>query len=420
MAITSTYPIITPKLGDLIVGTQTYTAADPVLDNPTRNFTVQSIADVVQNNGGTTNVIPVFSATGLVDSIITQNAGNVGIDGTVIIRTTGSVDNLKIVSTDTSTGGAPDIVLLADVPAVTGDSHGDILFQGQNGMVPGSGNVLTYTGLFSKMVDKDNNHSSLVMTTHKGNGSGAQALTATFSAKGTNNAATGTLLINPSSVTEVASYNLDVNGDARITGALVDSSANAGTAGQVLSSTVTGTAWITNNSAATYSIGDFAHGGIVFWVDETGQHGLVCAKEDQSSGVRWYAGTYGNTQAKGDGVYSGKANTVIIIAAQVAIGDDGNTYAARICNELQITESGITYGDWYLPSKFELNLMYTNKATINTTASANGGSNFSTGTYWSSTEYDNTYAWYQFFDDGSQNAYNKNITVVDVRAVRAF
>ena len=46
MAITSTYPIITPKPGDLIVGTQTYTAADPVLDNPTRNFTVQSIADL--------------------------------------------------------------------------------------------------------------------------------------------------------------------------------------------------------------------------------------------------------------------------------------------------------------------------------------------------------------------------------------
>ncbi len=73
MAITSTYPIITPRLGDLIVGTQTYTAADPVLDNPTRNFTVQSIADVVQNNGGTTNVIPAFSATGLVDSLISQD-----------------------------------------------------------------------------------------------------------------------------------------------------------------------------------------------------------------------------------------------------------------------------------------------------------------------------------------------------------
>ena len=252
MAITFTYPVATPKASDLIIGTQTPDPSNPASETPTRNFTIQSIMNLVGSEG-TVNTIPMFSNGGLIDSVITQNAGNVGIDGTVIIRTTGSVDNLKIVSTDTSTGGAPDIVLLADVPAVTGDSHGDILFQGQNGMVPGSGNVLTYTGLFSKMVDKDNNHSSLVMTTHKGNGSGAQALTATFSAKGTNNAATGTLLINPSSVTEVASYNLDVNGDARITGALVDSSANAGTAGQVLSSTVTGIAWIPNNAAPAYT-----------------------------------------------------------------------------------------------------------------------------------------------------------------------
>ena len=105
----------------------------------------------------------------------------------------------------------------------------------------------------------------------------------------------------------------------------------------------------------TYRVGDFAQGGIVFWVDETGQHGLVCAKSDQSGGIRWYAGTHGSTQAKGDGPYSGEANTAIIIAAQVAIGDDGNTYAARSCNELEITERGKTYGDWYLPSKFELN-----------------------------------------------------------------
>jgi|TARA_B110000211_G_scaffold26512_1_gene27031 hypothetical protein len=181
---------------------------------------------------------------------------------------------------------------------------------------------------------------------------------------------------------------------------------------------------ITANTAkvgiTTYSIGDFAHGGIVFWVDETGQHGLVCAKEDQSSGVRWYAGTYGKTQAKGDGVYSGKANTAIIIAAQVAIGDDGNTYAARICNELQITEVGKTYGDWYLPSKYELNLMYQNKTTINNTASANAGSDFSTYSYWSSTEDGNNNAWIQNFGYGVQKCYSKYYPNNSGRAVRAF
>lgn len=170
--------------------------------------------------------------------------------------------------------------------------------------------------------------------------------------------------------------------------------------------------------STTYSVGDFAQGGIVFWVDETGQHGLVCAKEDQSTGVRWYAGTEVNTHAKGDGIYAGKANTTIIIAAQV-IGDDGDTYAARICNELTITEGGITYGDWYLPSKEELNLMYQNKATIDATAGVNGGSGFASAYYWSSTEYDNGIAWSQYFYVDTQYPTNKNYTGY-VRAVRAF
>lgn len=171
--------------------------------------------------------------------------------------------------------------------------------------------------------------------------------------------------------------------------------------------------------STTYSVGDFAQGGIVFWVDETGQHGLVCAKEDQSTGVRWYAGTNGYTLAKGDGTFSGEANTSIIIAAQVAIGDDGSTYAARICNELQVTEGGKTYGDWYLPSKEELNLMYQNKATIDATAGVNGGSGFASAWYWSSTEYGTSSAWGQTFGDGSQDASSKSYTDY-VRAVRAF
>ena len=65
--------------------------------------------------------------------------------------------------------------------------------------------------------------------------------------------------------------------------------------------------------------------------------------------------------------------------------------------------------------------MYTNKATINTTASANGGSNFSTNSnyYWSSTEYDNSFAWRQNFNGGTQyNDYKEDTN--NVRAVRAF
>jgi len=176
-------------------------------------------------------------------------------------------------------------------------------------------------------------------------------------------------------------------------------------------------------SAETYSVGQFAQGGIVFWVDATGQHGLVCAKSDQSSGVRWFAGTYCKTQALGDGPMAGEMNTAIIIASQAAIGDDGATYAARICNELKITSNDKKYGDWYLPSVEELELMYQNKAVINARAVANGGDNFSTGQYWSSTEYGpngKNYAWARHFATGGATGAQKNIDYFSVRAVRSF
>jgi hypothetical protein len=216
--------------------------------------------------------------------------------------------------------------------------------------------------------------------------------------------------IDATDITNLSNLSGTNTGDQDISGIATNTQAIQDTASQIRADIPTVT---------TYSVGDFAQGGIVFWVDETGQHGLVAAKEDQSTGVRWYAGTYGNTQAKGDGPFSGEANTSIIIAAQVAIGDDGSTYAARICNELQVTEGGKTYGDWYLPSKEELNLMYQNKATIDATAGANGGSGIASAYYWSSTEYLSSLAWKQGFDSGSQNLSNRSSTY-RVRAVRAF
>jgi len=194
-----------------------------------------------------------------------------------------------------------------------------------------------------------------------------------------------------------------------------------GSNGQVLQTDGSGTLSWTNNAAASYAVGDFALGGIVFWVDETGQHGLVCDKEDLNgaTGARWYAGTFGDTRAYGDGPFSGEMNTAIIIAAHVAIGDDGSTYSARMCSELQITEGGKTYGDWYLPSRQELNLMYVNKATINATAVANGGSVFGCCNFASSTEDDSNNALGLWMSNGQQESYAKQNSCY-IRAVRAF
>jgi hypothetical protein len=179
--------------------------------------------------------------------------------------------------------------------------------------------------------------------------------------------------------------------------------------------TITGTSQLLSvpyalyaKTANTHYVGESYGGGIVFYVYDNGQHGLIAATEDQSTSIRWNAGTSTNTIAMADGVGAGKTNTAIIIANQ-GYGD-GATYAARICNEYQITVGGVTYGDWYLPSKFELNLLYLQRTVV-------GG--FANLDYWSSTENFNNLAWVQAFLDGVQGKFIKNSTVY-VRAVRAF
>ena len=79
MANTASYPIIAPKAGDLLVGTQTYTVANKVVDNPTSNFTVASVASLANSiNLGYT----VYTA------LLTQ-AGTAVPVATVLQNTTG-------------------------------------------------------------------------------------------------------------------------------------------------------------------------------------------------------------------------------------------------------------------------------------------------------------------------------------------
>jgi hypothetical protein len=185
-------------------------------------------------------------------------------------------------------------------------------------------------------------------------------------------------------------------------------------------------------------VGEQYQGGIIFWVDPEGQHGLIAAKTDQSTGVQWYNGTYFQTHATADGIYAGAKNTEIIIATQTTVGlvcgestvpsycsagpeTATGDYAALIAANYSVQDNGIDsctgavsetcYGDWYLPSKVELNLLYNQKTVV-------GG--FANNYYWSSTEYDSDDAWLQNFNLGSQGSSYKGYTVIRVRAVRAF
>ena len=159
--------------------------------------------------------------------------------------------------------------------------------------------------------------------------------------------------------------------------------------------------------STVHYIGESYGGGIVFYIYDNGQHGLIAATSDQGV-VRWYGGTNTSTLAKADGVNAGLKNTTLIIANQSLA--DGNTYAARVCNELSVTSGGVTYGDWYLPSKTELALLITQKASV-------GG--FVGSWYYSSTENSSTTAWLINPGDGGWWPNVKN-EAWSVRAIRAF
>ena len=163
------------------------------------------------------------------------------------------------------------------------------------------------------------------------------------------------------------------------------------------------------NTTDTLAIGDSYQGGIIFWLDTTGQHGLIAATANQNTGIHWYNGTFRYTGTNGDGLYAGKMNTAMIIATQMADNQTGN-FAAKVCADYSVTVGGVTYGDWYLPSEYELNLLYLQKTVV-------GG--FSNNFYWSSSEYDNDYAWRQGFSSGYQ-LYDYKSYAFYVRAVRAF
>jgi hypothetical protein len=172
-----------------------------------------------------------------------------------------------------------------------------------------------------------------------------------------------------------------------------------------------GTDGATGLTGPVHTIGESYGGGIVFYVYDGGQHGLIAAIADQSRGIRWYGGTNTNTRARADGIGAGLKNTAIIIANQGPV--DGAAFAATVCNEYSVTVGGTTYGDWYLPSKYELNLLYLQRNVVGGFAS-----NASNG-YWSSTEYNGFFAWVQYFNNGGRyidDEYDFNY----VRAVRAF
>ena len=155
----------------------------------------------------------------------------------------------------------------------------------------------------------------------------------------------------------------------------------------------------------TLTVGMSYQGGIIAYLDHTGQHGLIAAPSDLSEGVRWHNGTPVVTGATATAIGTGMSNTDKIIQVQGA----GN-YAAKLCYDLVLNG----YNDWFLPSKDELTKLYENRNVI-------GGFNTThLGLYWCSSELNISEAWYMDFSNGHWFGTAKGFSQVRVRAVRAF
>ena len=156
-----------------------------------------------------------------------------------------------------------------------------------------------------------------------------------------------------------------------------------------------------------YNVGDTGPGGgIIVYVDEAGFDNSFGG--DTSIGVMCLTGTCH---------YLEMAPTVL----------EGDFAWSDAINAAENYSTAIT-DDWVLPSKDTLNVMckYAFGDTVNAICNdagngtfTNSAGGFSSDYYWSSSEGDDTIAWYQTFTWGSQNSGSKQYTRY-VRPVRAF
>jgi hypothetical protein len=175
---------------------------------------------------------------------------------------------------------------------------------------------------------------------------------------------------------------------------------------------------VTNQSTISdcgHYIGQNFGGGIIFYLDASGCHGLIASATDQILLTRWENTTLINTGAYADGIGAGEGNTKMIMYKQEPVGG-GVRYAAKICDELVIG----AYSDWYLPSKYELNVMFYSIGQGALSPNTNIGG-FPEAWYWSSTEFDKDNAWRQAFYVGlDYQVYSSKFYDFAVRAIRAF
>ncbi|MCX6278553.1 MAG: DUF1566 domain-containing protein [Bacteroidetes bacterium] len=157
-------------------------------------------------------------------------------------------------------------------------------------------------------------------------------------------------------------------------------------------------------------IGELYQDGMIFWVDNTGQHGLIVSFANLgSSGESW--SDPDNYPVGSNSTWNGQGNStkfLALIPSQYG--------AATLCDNYS---TGI-YSDWYLPAIDELSLIYHVRYILNKNIEGVPGANIlGNQSYWSSTEVDNLNALNYDFNTGYASVNLKSYGSY-VRAVRAF
>jgi hypothetical protein len=166
-----------------------------------------------------------------------------------------------------------------------------------------------------------------------------------------------------------------------------------------------GTKWKKIDGSDIFKIGQEYQGGKIFYINDTGLHGLILAM--QNGYLPYFGGSWGcyGTQINGaDGVAvgTGTQNTNDIVAGCPTPG-----IAADICINLELN----SYSDWFLPSIGELEIMFQHRTELGISPN---------NTYFlSSTEYDSNNA-QALHTDHDGVYYISKSTAQSVAAVRVF
>lgn len=142
--------------------------------------------------------------------------------------------------------------------------------------------------------------------------------------------------------------------------------------------------------------------GIIFYVEPSGNNGLMCSQSDLSSSSFGCGLPMSTSTAVGTGLSN--TNSILNTCPNVNI----YTSPAAACKAASI--NGFT--DWFLPSRDELSLMYSN-------LKVNNIGNFGCNKYWSSSQYSGYLIWAVFFCGGAQ-FYDYTYQNYYVRPVRRF